>query len=398
MKLLHTITSVDPKCGGPTESLRQLTYSLSNAGHYQEVVTVDESDKPWIRDFPVPTTVLGPRLTRYSYSYKIMPWLRSNVRRFDAVIVHGIWDYQSYAVWQVHCELGFPYFVFTHGGLSPWFSQTFALKRLIKLFYWPWRQYRILHDANSVLFTTHEEMLLARGSFRPYDVKETVAGYGVHRPHLDKQKQQEAFLGEYPVLRGKRFLLFLGRIHTVKGCDLLVRAFSTIARCNPDLHLVMAGPDTGGLVARLISLALSLNVAERIIWTGMLVDDLKWGAYLTAEAFILPSHSENFGIVVAEALACGKPVLISNKVSIWREIHEAGAGIVEEDTEEGVASMINKWLALTSTQKEIMSERAAMCFSRHFNLLDTMNSFIKVIESLTQLKPVQNKVQANHIA
>ena len=381
MRLLHTVTSIAPQCGGPTESLRQFTLTMSKMGHYQEVTTVDSADKAWVHNFPVPTNALGPRLGHYSYSRKLSSWLLSNAKRFDSIIIHGIWQYQSLAVWQASRKLGFPYFVFPHGALDPWFNQAFPLKRLKKSLYWPWGQHPVLRDAKSVLFTTQEEMLLARNSFRPYNVKETVVGYGICPPQLDERSQSEMFLQAYPHLRGERILLFLSRIHIKKGCDLLIRAFSAVAQDNPNLHLVIAGPDQEGLASQLMLLAASLNVADRITWPGMLTGDLKWGAYLSAEAFVLPSHSENFGIVVTEALACGKPVLITNKVNIWREVSEDGAGLVEADNEEGVTSMLKKWLSLQPQQKESMAERARTCFSQRFNLQEMATSFIKTIES-----------------
>jgi glycosyltransferase involved in cell wall biosynthesis len=100
----------------------------------------------------------------------------------------------------------------------------------------------------------------------------------------------------------------------------------------------------------------------------MLSGDVKWGAYRAAEAFVLPSHSENFGIVVVEALACGTPVLISNRVNIWREVHAAGAGLIADDTLDGAVGLLERWLALNGERRERMRDSARQLFARQFEI------------------------------
>ena len=108
----------------------------------------------------------------------------------------------------------------------------------------------------------------------------------------------------------------------------------------------MAGPDEGGLRPVLETQAQRLRIDGRVHWTGMLEGDLKWGAFHAADAFVLPSHQENFGVAVAEALACGLPVLISDKVNIWPDIAQDEAGIVNPDTAEGTYRSMATLLAM----------------------------------------------------
>ena len=167
-------------------------------------------------------------------------------------------------------------------------------------------------------------------SFWFYQVREAVVTYGTKTPPSDAARLREVFYAAYPDLRGKRVLLFLSRIQEKKGCDLLIEAFAKVAGQDANLHLMMAGPDQTGWMAKLQAQALALGVADRITWPGMLQGDMKWGAFYASEAFVLSSHQENFGIVVAEALGCGLPVLISDKVNIWREIEADRAGTIHE--------------------------------------------------------------------
>jgi glycosyltransferase involved in cell wall biosynthesis len=181
-----------------------------------------------------------------------------------------------------------------------------------------------------------------------------------------------------------RYILYLSRIHPKKGCDLLVDAFASVADANPDLFLIVAGPDQTGWVKTLQDQASHLGVADRILWPGILQGDAKWGAYYGCEAFILPSHQENFGIVVAEALACGKPVLITDKVNIWREISAAKAGLVAPDTSEGVKQLLQQWLSLSPEERAAMGDAARRCFEERFDFAATSKSILELYDDLTR--------------
>src|SRR2546423_12660923 len=112
--------------------------------------------------------------------------------------------------------------------------------------YWPWAEYRVLRDANAVLFTSDDERRLARESFWLYRCREEVINYGTATPPLERPGHRAAFMEQFPTLEGKRVLLFLGRIHEKKGCELLIRAFARARRTAPassrPWHLVIAGP------------------------------------------------------------------------------------------------------------------------------------------------------------
>jgi glycosyltransferase involved in cell wall biosynthesis len=112
----------------------------------------------------------------------------------------------------------------------------------------------------------------------------------------------------------------------------------------------------------------------------MLQGDLKWGAFYSSDAFVLPSHQENFGVAVAEALGCGLPVLISDKVNIWREVQEDGAGIVEPDTAEGTQRGLRRWLGLDRAARAAMRERALSCFGRRFTAHAMASSLLEVLQ------------------
>jgi len=368
VRILHSTRSVNPGGGGVIEAIRQFSLAHTAQGHHVEVVSLDPPEATWAKECPLKLTALGPGRGKYGYSAAFVPWLRANRARFDAVIIDGLWQYNVFGVWRALRGTGTPYFVFPHGMLDPWFKRTYPLKHLKKWLYWPWAEYRVLRDAQRVFFTCEEEKRLARESFWLYRAREAVASLGIDRAPGDAAAQSERFHAQFPGLRGKRLLLFMGRLHVKKGCDLVIEAFARVAGADPRLHLVMAGPDQTGWQPALEQRARALGLAKRLTWTGMLSGDLKWGALRAAEVFILPSHQENFGLAVVEALTCGVPVLLSDKVNIWREIAADEAGFVESDTPEGTAALVARWAALGADQLSALRGRAVRCFERRFEI------------------------------
>lgn len=368
MKFLHVLPSVDPRAGGPVEGVKQVGTTLRDMGHAVEVACLDSPKADWLKSFPLPVHALGPAKGHYGYTPQLVPWLKANASTFDAVIVDGLWQYNGFGTWRALRHGSTPYFVFTHGMLGPWFKRTFPLKHLKKWLYWPWADYRLLRDATSVLFTCEEERRQARNSFWLYRCKETVVPFGTRLPPQNAQDLRELFLSRHPSLRDKRIVLFLGRIHEVKGCDLLVQAFCELAPQHPDLHLVLVGADVDQLTPAFLAQARAAGIAERVSWLGMLSGDEKWGAFHACDVFALPSHHENFGIAVAEAMGCAKPVLISNQVNIWREIEAGGGGMVADDTLEGTRENLRRWLALTPEQSHAMGSRAHATFLERFTV------------------------------
>jgi glycosyltransferase involved in cell wall biosynthesis len=125
----------------------------------------------------------------------------------------------------------------------------------------------------------------------------------------------------------------------------------------------------------------TLHLKTSIFFPGMLTGNAKWGAFYGCQAFILPSHQENFGIAVIEALACGKAVLISNQVNIWREIESAGGGIVAADTLEGTENILERWIRFSEHEKNSIGDLAQNCFKSFFAKAPASKRFLEVVSS-----------------
>jgi glycosyltransferase involved in cell wall biosynthesis len=380
MRILHIVGTVSPAAGGPSEVIRTLVrYAPSDIE--SEVATIDDPAAPFLAGYPCPVHALGSARQPW-YNPALSRWLTANRSRFDAVIVHGLWQYNSYAAWRclraTRKHPATPYAVFPHGMLDPWFKRAHPAKHLKKSIFWRLIQSRVLRRAQCVLFTTELERDLALETFRPARWQSLVVAIGAEGPPPNTEDLLLAFYGNCPQLRGERFLLFLGRIDRKKGVDLLLRAFATLSPVDPDLHLVIAGPDSANWRAELEAFVAKAGIADRVHWPGMLLGEAKWGAFAACEAFVLTSHQENFGVAVVEALASAKPVLITLPINISLEIAADNAGLVEPDTNEGVRKLLLDWLKTSEPQRKIMSTAALSTFQRRYDIRKNAETILRV--------------------
>jgi glycosyltransferase involved in cell wall biosynthesis len=392
MNLLHIINSISPEGGGPAEGILRQQAATTGSIHW-EIASCDAPGDLHLQAFPVTVHALGVTrlkslnpvkkfLNHYRYSPHFIPWLQKNVHHYDAVIVNGLWNYTAFAAANVLPFQNVPYFVFTHGMLDPWFRQAYPFKdKIAKQAFWWFVEGPLLSQAQAVLFTCEEERRRAKNRYLGHQkYKEEVVGYGTTEPPPATTEQIAALYAHIPALKKRRFLLFLSRIHSVKGCDMLVEAFARIASSHPDLDLVIAGPDEEKIIPALQKRAKQLRIERRIHWPGMMIGEAKWGAFREAEALILPSHSENFGVVVAEAMACSTPVLITDKVNIWREVKICKGGLIETDTVEGTLRLMHRWLTLSREAQNEMRAAARKGYERHFRMKTAAQRLINVIK------------------
>ena len=354
-----------------------LSRGLIQRGHKVDIVVLDDASAPWLANVDLTVHALGVGFGHYRYSSTLLPWLRQNGGNYDRVIANGMWQYPSLAVWRRFAGSATPYYVFPHGMLDPWFKRTYPLKHVKKWLYWPWAEYRILRDATAVIFTSEQERVEARKSFWLYRCREKISPLGVDPPPALPGSVKEIFATQFPQLRDHRTLLFLGRLHPKKGCDIAIEALAASSAQN--FCLLLAGPDQIGWQQHLRSLAAKAAVGSRVVFAGMLEGDIKRSALANADALLLPSHQENFGMAVVEALAEGLPVLISNRINIWREIEADHAGYVANDDFDGTKKLIERWADTPAEQRELMRSDARRCFLNRFEISRAVDSLLNIL-------------------
>ncbi len=413
MRLLHITASMDPKLGGVCQAVTTIIKGLETYPNVQnEVVSFDNPDASFIKEKTYPVHALGSGKGPWFYNPFYISWLVQNLSNFDTVILHGLWNYQGYGLVKAlrllkhsdkkkNASFITKFFVMPHGMLDPYFQKASGrkLKAVRNWLYWKVIERKVVNQADGLLFTCEAELQLSQKTFTPYHpVKELVVGLGVEEPPLYTTSMREAFLSKCSDLNNQPYLLFISRIHEKKGADLLIDAYvetylpqdfndpanqqdAVLTKQKLTSKLVVAGPGLETPYGQKIKgSALRLQQPETtVFFPGMLTGDAKWGAFYGCEAFVLPSHQENFGIAVVEALACGKPVLISNQVNIWAEIASSKAGIIADDTAAGTEQLMESWNKLSKEQKIEMGKNARKCYEKHFAVGPSTYNFLEAV-------------------
>lgn len=389
MKILRVITSMNPKVGGPCQGIRNIVPYLQELGVDNEVVSLDDPNDDFEMDDLFPIFKLGKGKTGYQYNSKLVSWLVKNGRNYNVIIVHGLWQYPNFAVYKAIKKLKKnnvtvpKVIIMPHGMLDPYFQKApdRKWKALRNELVWRFIEKKCINAADAVFFTCEEELLLARTTFKGYHPKKEInVGYGIQNPPRKTCLQEKAFNGLIPKSQNN-YWLFLSRIHPKKGVDLLIEAYNNLCLENKDLpDLVIAGPIDSDYAQEMITKA---KKNAKIHFTGMLKGDAKWNAFYGCDAYLLPSHQENFGIALVEAMACKKPVLITKHINIWREIEQGSAGWIL--SELNVASLQEKLIKianLSEIQLLDIGNLAHRTFEDKFSVANRAIIFAQTLKSL----------------
>jgi glycosyltransferase involved in cell wall biosynthesis len=350
MRVLHVLPSIAPSYGGPSTALIGLSNALSARGVYTETVTTDlgmeegrnlnygglsEFRGVKVRFFP---RMLPARLPRdFALSPKLGGWLKAHIRDFDIVNIHGLFNYPNSVAASIAYKAGVPYVIRPCGMLDPWCLKQSRFKKVayLKLF-----GYRHLRNAAAFSFTTSEEEKLAyKVARQPPGV---VIPLGVTTTE-DTREQDDLLLP-----RDKKVILFLSRLDKKKGIDLLISSVARLKDIRNDFLCVVAGGGNAEYEAR-IKAEVKVKELDDVVWfSGFVEGERKRQLLKAASCFALPSYQENFGLSVAEAMAAGCPVVISDQVNIHKDISESNAGrVVRCDVDE-----------LCSALDEVLSDEA----------------------------------------
>jgi glycosyltransferase involved in cell wall biosynthesis len=312
------IPSLDPADGGPSAVFPKILAAVAAVGvEVEGVTTAVGADGAVTGD---PAVRRFRRLWRPGKpSWSMARWLSGHVDRYDVVHVHALFSFASDVASWLARRRGVPYVIRPLGVLNrygmnarrPW------LKRLSLWLV----EGTLLRDAAAVHFTSQAEADEAAELGIP--MRSVVIPLGVEA--LEPGNREE-LLARLPALRGARVLLVLCRLDPVKNVESLIDAFAGIVADAPDLRLLVCGAGEAGYVASLKARAEARGVTGRIEWAGEVRGDEKASAFALADLFVLPSHSENFGIAVVEAMAAGVPVVVSHGVPLADRIVDAGAG------------------------------------------------------------------------
>jgi len=312
--------------------VRTMTRGLVKAGLDVHVATTDDGG-PDRLSVPLDVPVVSDGVTywyfrrqarAYTLSWPLFGWLGRSLARYDLVHAHALfsWAPTAAAYWAHRAKV--PYIVRPLGTLGRWGMRH--RRRVLKRLSFRVLERRILARAARVHYTSEQERLEA--AELGVTGGASVVPLGTDLSAFEHLPPRGWLAGRAPHLAGRPVVLFMSRIDPKKGLDLMLGALSSLGRGDAKVVLVVAGAGAPGCETALRREAARRGVAGDIVWTGFLEGREKLAALADADLFVLPSYSENFGLAVVEAMACGVPVVISDHVGIHREVAAAGAGYV----------------------------------------------------------------------
>lgn len=362
MKVVHVITRLGRDCGGPVRSVQGLVAALESVGVETWLLSMKTDAKPWLEG------VRHYRLAnakRYGEYKRAMAQLIEEVKP-DLVHLHNVWNPDIHAAAVVCRKKGVPYISAPRGSLEPWSLEQKKFKK--KLAMWLYQR-KDLKQAIALHSTAEEES----AQFRKLGFSNTIVTIpnGVNVPSAlpDWKQHQDGF---------RRFV-FVSRIHKKKGLEELVEAWRLVRPVGWKLEIV--GFDEDGSLARALKLSEEGGFRNDVIYTGPLEDNEKWNAYRRGDVFVLPTHSENFGIVVAEALYAGLPV-ITTKGCPWKELESRKCGWWVDRDVEALANALRAAVALTDDERMAMGGRGRELVEEKYCWSSIGKQMVSAYESL----------------
>ena len=330
---------------------------MARRGHQVRIVTTDRGYVPV--DLGGLSTLEIDVLPRnwprfFGTSWAMARRLEGVVPDSDVVHLHSLYLFHDWAAAHYCWRYGKPYIVRPHGTLDPFIYQRHRWRKAVAegLF-----QARVLRRAAGLHYTAAEEWLLARPHAR--NPRGCIIPIGVDLSSLDNLPPRAALRARYPAIGDRKVVLFLGRLSFKKGVDILVSAFAEVARHRRDIFLIVAGPDEG-IRAQAERQIAELGLGPLTLFPGMVTGAEKRLILGGSDLFVLPSQSENFGIAVVEAAACGIPVVISDRVNLWREFQQADAALVAPPDATAFAAHMGSLLANPDRARDIGRNGAAL--------------------------------------
>lgn len=358
---LHVVSHTDPRYGGLSSAVPSLAGSLA-ARHGLEISLAafclpGEEYKP-AQSLEGQITFWPMSRAAWMFDRKLKSKFAAAVREADGVHIHGLWEESTAVACKVARTLGKPYVLSAHGMLEPWALATKKLKK---------RVYAALVERGNVAGAACLHALTAAEAEQYRDFGATCPIAVIpNAVDLPEDAHPELFFTRYPELRGKRIVLFLSRLHPKKGLDLLVEAWARVGRRHPEAHLVIAGPDSKGMQAKLTAQAVAAGVDDRITFTGMLTGSMKWSALDAAECYALPSYSEGLSMALLEAMGIGLPV-IATRACNMPEITEANAGWEIDATIEALTSALGDLLDHAPEQHWVKGRNGASLIADRYS-------------------------------
>jgi len=392
LKVLHVIPYYFPAFdfGGPVTLVHYLNKALVNKNIDVTVFTTDvgienivENNSEVIVDgvkvnyFKHKGFLKFLSRSGWNLSFELIDSLKKRLRQFDVIHISEVWSYSAAFASYYSLKYKKPYIVSPRGSLYPY---TFKKKIWKKLPYYYLFAKKVLEKSSLIQYVTEDEKVQSH-NFLKLKTNSAVIPSGIDFSEFSTLPDKEELKNKYPFLKGKKIILFLSRIIWIKGLDILIESFKELVRTRGDLHLLIVGEDSGDGYKEIVKgWVKKHNIENMVTFTGPLSGKDKFMAYTGSDIFVLPSYSENFGMVIIEAMACGIPVVISNKVGLCDKVKECDAGIVINTSPESLTEALK--VLIENNQFRLNLSAKGREFAQHYNIDNIADMMISAYKNI----------------
>lgn len=346
LQVTHVVASLDSRCGGPSRTIPALCEALMELDVDISILTqTGENESIGFK------SVYGSMITSFPCGLRYPRWLGIPLVKalensiiaghVDLIHTHGVWDFTNYRVAKLAKRYGIPLCIHTRGMLEPWALQNRQLKKAIALKTYQKQAF----DYASLIFVTSDQ---ERKGLRLAGIKAPAAVVPNGVPNSKQSSNPPAFVNPRV-----KTMLFLSRIQKKKGLVNLLMAWNNIA--SREWQLVIVGPDEEGHAKEIVDLSKNIG-CDNVLFFGEVSDFEKGGFYQYADLFVLPTFSENFGVVVVEALSYGLPV-ITTKGAPWESLLANSCGWWVEPNQSAIQSAMEEAMSLSDDMLHEMGAR-----------------------------------------
>lgn len=388
MRILHVIPSYIPayQIGGPVKFTHDLCKALASRGLGVSVFTTT-AGLDWLpRPLPCTNNIDGVEVTyfpaslfkKYNHAYGIARAIKERVQDYDAVHIHSVFSYTTFVASSACRKNRIPYILNPFGALD---ADMINLKNaLAKKVYIEMIEKNNIEGASVIQLASDYE----RRKFQALGFNQRVEIIPLGIDLSEYNRHEDILRSRYPELKEKKIILFLGRIHSKKGLEILLKAFRKVITVRDDTYLVVVGP-IDGYAKKIINFVKKSALSKRVIFTDMLLGADKVAAFYASDIFVLSSYGESFGIAALEALACGVPVVLTREVGLSPDVEEYGAGFIVKQDALDISEAIEKLLS-NPDLRGTMSLRGKSLAQERFNLEIVTNKVIGMYESIIKRK------------
>lgn len=368
MNILQVLPYFSPKFGGPFTSTYNTSKELAKLGHKVTIITTDfHLDKHTcneIKKFGIKMVVFkcSFNLGLFLYSPDMKRWTNEHITEYDIIHMQEYRSYQNYIIWKAANRFNIPYILQARGSLSPSNIKIPIYLKFFKKIYDDFCGLNILNDSDRLIALTEFE----KNEYKHIGIPEEKIEILPNGINFSSNNYKKGFFrNKYGIGSNEKIILYLGRIHRIKGIDLLIKAFDDLSKDFDNVRLLIAGPDDGFL-EKLKKLSNNLESKNRIIFVGPLYGEKKFEAFSDSDIFVLPSKYEAFGNTIIESLACGTPVIVSEHCGIANTIHNI-CGLKFNYNKDELISKMKFLLENETILKEFSSNGCDLVFKYYDN-------------------------------